>query len=274
MAIASKPLSQRKEAAARFALKQGRLLRWRGFLGSAQRSQGVAESLAARHVLLPTDRTKWAVAAQRSSEGFQFPLALGRVNVFHPIGRQGHRPGAEELAGPVVAVEPPPETGPAPLLGALYQVGAQRIAFDVAGYGVKVVVAFDGEGFEATLVDMTCAGGMVMCVLAHAVRVRQPPAEVTHVVIPLRPKQEMPVIGHQHEGQDPYWVFGNRFGEHALERRVIGGLFKQRQACHGPVKDMVNETTRCMSRTSSHSSNDIAGHWASQGKTSCVLFSF
>ena len=90
---------KRKEDAARCALKQGRLLRRRGFFGSAQRSQGVAESLTARHVLLPTDRTKWAVAAQRAPEGFEFPLGLGRVDVFHPIGWQGHRPGAEELAG-------------------------------------------------------------------------------------------------------------------------------------------------------------------------------
>ena len=46
-----------------------------------------------------------------------------------------------------------PQTGPAPLFGSGDDLGAQRIAFDVAAESVKAVVRFDGKRFAPALVD-------------------------------------------------------------------------------------------------------------------------
>jgi site-specific DNA recombinase len=59
-----------------------------------------------------------------------------------------------------------------------------------------------GMVLESTLVDMSGTGGMIVGVPAHAVRVRQPAAEVAQLAVALRPKHEMPVVGHQHKAKD------------------------------------------------------------------------
>jgi hypothetical protein len=62
----------------------------------------------------------------------QFWLGSGRIDVLHPVCRQGQRPRRKQAPGLLVAVEPPPQTRPAPVFGCRHQVGAQGIAFDVA----------------------------------------------------------------------------------------------------------------------------------------------
>jgi hypothetical protein len=113
-----------------------------------------------------------------------------------------------------------------------------------------------------------------MGVPALAVRVRQPAAEVSQVVVALRPKDKMPVVGHQHERKNAYRAFGQRFGEHAQEGGIIGRFFKQRQARHSAVEDVVNEATRCLTRAAGHGGEGSLLPLPRQQKTSCVLFSF
>jgi hypothetical protein len=55
----------------------------------------------------------------------------------------------------IVAMNPPPQTRPPPVFGSLHEVGAQRIAFDIAADGVAMLITLDGKSFETALVDMT-----------------------------------------------------------------------------------------------------------------------
>ena len=63
------------------------------------------------------------------------------------------------------------------MLGALNQVGTQRMAFDVAADRLPVLVRCDGKGLEPTLVEMAGAGRVLVRVPAHAMGVREPAAK-------------------------------------------------------------------------------------------------
>src|SRR5260370_19165724 len=115
-----------------------------------------------------------------------------------------------------------------------------------------MLIAFHGKGFEADLVDWTRTRSMEMGMPGQAARVCEPAAEVGQVEVALGPKHKMPMIRHQHEGQDPHRTFIERFRQHAKKRRVVGRFFKQGQARHSAIEDMVNDASRSLSRTSAH----------------------
>ena len=102
------------------------------------------------------------------------------------------------------------------------------------------------------MVDMAGSGGMVVGVPAHAVRVGQPAAEGAELAVGFRPKNEMPMVGHQGEGEDPQGAFLEGFGQHAEKGGVVSGFFEQGQARDGAIEDMVNETARCVSSNAGH----------------------
>ena len=68
-------------------LERRGLRRRQGFLGSAPRSEGVAQPLTDRHLLLPLARAKRATPAYRQAKGFQFRLGLRDVDVLAQIFR-------------------------------------------------------------------------------------------------------------------------------------------------------------------------------------------
>jgi hypothetical protein len=174
----------------------------------------------------------------------------------------------------LVPVQPTPQAGPAPVLRPAYEVGAQRVALHVPADGIQVLVALDTEGLEPALIDMSGPRSVVMRVPAHAVRVRQPAAEGAQVPVPFGPEHEVPVVGHQDEGQHARRVFRQRLGQHAQERVVVGRLFKQGQPGHAAVQHVVDEAIGGMSRSSAHGADASPALAPGQGKTSCVLFSF
>ena len=93
---------------------------------------------------------------------------------------------------------------------------------------------------------------MIMSVPAHGMRVRQPPTECGEFAVVLGPQDKVPVIGHQHERKDPHRELSQCFGQDADKGFVISGLLEQRQACHGPIEDVVDDTARSLSRTPRH----------------------
>src|SRR5260221_8171815 len=163
-------------------------------------------------------------------------------------------------------------------------------------------VGFDRKGLEAALVNMAGTRHVVVSVPAHAVRVRHPAAKVAEIAVVFGPEDKMPMVGHQHKGQNPHGALLQGFGHDAEKRRVIGWLFKQRQPCHGTIEGMVNNATRGLSSTARHGpivrqsgapvkrkraaspffpvehgaawANRKAEWRACQGETSCVPFSF
>ena len=78
-----------------------------------------------------------------------------------------------------------------PVFGSLHELSSKRIAFDIAADCIKMLVTFHGKGLEATLVDRTRTRGRVVRMPAHALRVRQPAAEVSQAAVVLWPKHKM-----------------------------------------------------------------------------------
>src|SRR5262249_12413836 len=79
------------------------------------------------------------------------------------------------------------------------QVGPQRVSLDVAGRRVQVVVFLDQKRLEAPLVEMPRANRLAKGMPALGVGQRQPTDELRKFAILLWPKDQVPVIRHQHE---------------------------------------------------------------------------
>lgn len=58
---------------------------------------------------------------------------------------------------------------------------------------------------------------------------RQPLREGGEFALPLRPKDEMPMVRHQAVSEQPGRMRRQRFAENAFERLVVAVLLKQRQ---------------------------------------------
>ncbi len=67
------------------------------------------------------------------------------------------------------------ETGPAPFLGALYEMGAQEVAFDVPQHQTEMIVLLNRQGLESTLPDMSA--GVVMFLIVETFHSGVGPAE-------------------------------------------------------------------------------------------------
>ena len=85
--------------------------------------------------------------------------------------------------------------------GQVLQVGAERVALDISGRGVKVFVFLNGKRLEPTLVEMARSRGMMVCMPSLGVSQRQPTQETRQFTIFPRPDDQMPMIGHEAVGQ-------------------------------------------------------------------------
>lgn len=95
-----------------------------------------------------------------------------------------------------------------------------------------------------------------MRVPAHRVGVREPLHESGQFVIPLGPKDEMPVGGHQAEGQQSRGVCIEGFFQDPEDGVVIGVLAEQGEARHAAVEGVVDIATRGGTRMTRHWGKD------------------
>ena len=128
-----------------------------------------------------------------------------------------------------------------PELGAGDEVGIKRIALDVAAEGEEMIVALDGEGFEAALVEVAVADGVMGDAPAHGVSVGEPAEKIGELVVFFRPDDEVPVGGHEAEGEDADGVALVSEEEDAEEGVVVGGFSEHGHAVDGAVEDVVDE---------------------------------
>ena len=128
----------------------------------------------------------------------QLPLRLRRVDMLQPVGRHRHRPRAQPRRLLLLAQQ---RAGPPPLFRTLRQVRPQRIPLDVVPHGQQVFILLDGKCLEAALVQGTRPGGMVVRVPALGVGDGQPAHVFGEVAVGVRPEQQVPVVGHDAEGQ-------------------------------------------------------------------------
>jgi hypothetical protein len=113
---------------------------------------------------------------------------------------------------------------------------------------------------KGAMVEVSRAPGVVMSVPAPRVRVRQPAQEGGQFPLHLRPKDQMPLRGHETVGQHPGRVFLPGFRKDTQEGLGSAGLLEQRQAGHGAV----NQTTGGIARVAGHGrslpTGNLLGH--------------
>ena len=91
-----------------------------------------------------------------------------------------------------------------------------------------------------------------MSVPVHGVRDRQPSTKGREFAVVLGPHDKVPVISHQDERKEMHGELVECFGQDSQECFVISSLLEERQACHGPIEDVVDDTAKSLSRTPRH----------------------
>jgi len=123
-----------------------------------------------------------------------------------------------------------PEAGPAPILGALDEVGAQGVAFDIAGHHQKMPVILHGKALVGSLVEVAAAFRVAMGVPAAHMSDREPVHEGRKLAIGAGPEEQMPMVGHKAPGQQAQWNAHQRLGEDLLEGGVVALILEDAAA--------------------------------------------
>ncbi len=87
-----------------------------------------------------------------------------------------------------------------------------------------MVVSLDREALETAPIQMSGADRPVCDPPAHRVRLRQPTEESRHLVVSLRPDDEMPMIGQDAKREDADRVASVSLDHDTLERVEVGFL--------------------------------------------------
>jgi len=139
-----------------------------------------------------------------------------------------------------------PQATPPPLLGALNQVGAQRVALNVTANGEEMGVLLHDEGLKAPLIQMTGTCSRAMRVPALRVREGYQAHVVGEVPIVPRPQHEMPVVRHQTPRENTHGNTILNFSERAFEIQVIRILLEYLQTCIRAIENVVHKPAwRC-----------------------------
>jgi len=205
---------------------------------TSQRLQCALQPQTLGRFLLPRRCPKRRATPQRLTPRRQFARRLRTIDPLQPVCRQRYRPGIQKLQTPLVC--PPCQTRPRPLFRPRHQLGAQRVAFDVATDGDQMIVLLNRESFEATLVQRSGAAAVVVGVPTHGMCQGQPMQEVRQVTVLVGPEDQMEMVGHEAEGQQTHGQLVLGLAQHAFKGGIVAIFMKNRGASHGAVEDVVD----------------------------------
>lgn len=131
-----------------------------------------------------------------------------------------------------------PATAKPPIFCQHGQVGPHRITLDIAKHGTQMIVLFDRKRLESTLVEMSRALRLVMCMPAHRVRVRKPTEKTRQLILAIRPHYKMPMIWHHTIRENRQGFPFKRLFKYKLERFVVFDLFEQRKPSNRSIEHM------------------------------------
>jgi hypothetical protein len=170
-----------------------------------------------------------------------------------PIPRRLDRP-VSERAKPFIrrAGSPPKQARIRPAQRPLHEPGPQRVALDVPADDQKMPVVLHGKTLEPPLIHRPLAAGMAMGMPPLRVRDRHPADIIGQFAILRRPKDQMPVIGHETIAQQPRGKPLMGLGEDFLEGLVIASVIEDPLPADTPVEDMIDFPARGHSQSSGH----------------------
>ena len=245
-----------RDGAHLFSEKRGRgsflFLLIGGFSGSADLAQGVVEVEASGGGANPGIIAEGSAAVEAELEALDLLFGEGLIDVVKPVAGDVQWPGGEKGVEIGVVGGSDGEGAEWPVLGTADEIGSEGVAFDVAAEGEKMFVPLDGEGFEAILIEVAIADGVVGGAPAHGVGVGEPAEEGGELAILLWPDDEMPVGGHEAEGKDGDGMALVGFLEGFEEGVVVGRSAEHDHTTNGAVEDVINQAAGSDAGASGH----------------------
>jgi hypothetical protein len=116
-----------------------------------------------------------------------------------------------------------------------------------------MLIGLHRKRFEAALIQMAAANVLVMGMLPLRKGQGQPMHDIGQFAILLRPKHEVPMVGHQAIGQQAH--AGHvllRLGHDIEERRVVHFFVKDREPTISSIEDMIKLASQRHAQRSSH----------------------
>jgi len=115
-----------------------------------------------------------------------------------------------------------------------------------------VTVCLDREALKSTLIKMSTGLMMVMSVVTPHVRNAEPAHESRQRPIAIGPQHQVPVVGHQAEGEQIDGISLEGLVKHLEKGRVIARLVEEFHPAVAAIEDMVNASGLDGSRGSGH----------------------
>lgn len=139
---------------------------------------------------------------------------------------------------------------PRPLLGPRRQFRAHRVRLDVAKHPEQLKRVIDRHAPEPTLIDGPRVP--VPAVEVAGMSTRQPLHVRRNCVVPLRPEDEMPVVGHQHVGQQTHRDTLRRAAHEPQKSEVIARVLEQTRPSDAAIEHVVRVPARHQPSSSCH----------------------
>ena len=96
----------------------------------------------------------------------------------------------------------------------------QSVPFNITNHQ-KVFIVLNRKALESPLIDVPMIGSVITGVIANGVSRRDPPQEIAHRTVPVRPQNELPMIGHQLKREQRNIIAFQPLGENFLEGCVV-----------------------------------------------------
>ena len=121
-------------------------------------------------------------------------------------------------------------------------VGPQRVPLDIPADNQKVIVVGNWKTFEAGLVQLPLARGVVMGVVALRVGGRHLAQEPPHQAVLCRAENHMPMIRHQRQRKEFDRITLETFSQHAEKRFVVVVFMKECLPCIAAIEGMIDRS--------------------------------
>ena len=134
-----------------------------------------------------------------------------------------------------------------------------------------MTVCLDREALKSTLIKMSTRLMMIMSVVTPHVCNAEPAHEARQRLIAIGPQHQVPVVGHQAEGEQIDGIALEALAEDLEEGRVIARLVEEFHPAVAAIEHMVNASGLDGSRGSGHA--DSVPEMGSRSNMSDVPFS-
>lgn len=171
----------------------------------------------------------------------KFFAGLWPIHARDPIAWTLDRPITQPGGLFGIILLPPPEARPSPVLCLADQFGSECVASHITGDGQEVLIRLDRKRLEAALIDRTGSGGVVRRKPSLRMGDGDPAENFRQFPVMPWPEEEMPVIRHEAVGRDPQAGLSMGFRENLLKSGIVSGRFKQGEAAHSAIQDVVGE---------------------------------